>query len=554
MKFNNFPFFKQIDAMDCGPASLKIISKFYGKDFTLHYLREKFNIISKGVSLKQLCDVCDIIGLKNLPVKVSYQDLVEKIPMPCIINWNSSHFVVIYKIENDIVYVSDPQVGLVQYSKEEFITSWNKNEENGVVLVIETSDYFYEHNEVVEETKKNSKINKAWITMPLIFILFLSYRQWQIEFSIYQIFYSLLSFIGLLFSILIMQENLGLNNKFTAKICGGSTSTSEGQCKTVLSDKASFIYKKYTFSDLALIFFITLSCLSIFSNINTLYFIVISVISIPIIIYTFFYQMLRIKKWCRLCLSISLVLVGLIATTVVSFKDLNLIQFINSTIFFTLSLCFFLVVWINLKPFIYGYVKFKKKHKKDKRVKNNFAVFTTLLNITSKIDTNSLNALQKIEIGDKAAKAELSLFLSPKCIYCYKTFEEAFNLYEKHKGKFKLSIYLNVNLNNEKNNHRIIAETIMEKYKIEGAEIALRLLKEWYIDKVGLADFINKYKINISDNTRDIIACHFKWCNDNSFDYSPVKLFNKKVFPNEYEISDLKFFINEFEKSPALIV
>jgi hypothetical protein len=41
-------------------------------------------------------------------------------------------------------------------------------------------------------------------------------------------------------------------------------------------------------------------------------------------------------------------------------------------------------------------------------------------------------------------------------------------------------------LNNEKNNHRIIAEMIMKKYKTEGAEIALRLLKEWYIDKLGL--------------------------------------------------------------------
>ncbi|MFN7100752.1 MAG: cysteine peptidase family C39 domain-containing protein, partial [Flavobacterium sp.] len=37
MKLNNFPFFKQLDAMDCGPASLKIISKYYGKDFSMKY-------------------------------------------------------------------------------------------------------------------------------------------------------------------------------------------------------------------------------------------------------------------------------------------------------------------------------------------------------------------------------------------------------------------------------------------------------------------------------------------------------------------------------------
>ena len=46
-----FPFFKQLDAMDCGPASLKIICKFYGKDLSMKYIRDKCNIDREGVSM-----------------------------------------------------------------------------------------------------------------------------------------------------------------------------------------------------------------------------------------------------------------------------------------------------------------------------------------------------------------------------------------------------------------------------------------------------------------------------------------------------------------------
>lgn len=46
-----FPNFKQLDAMDCGPASLKIIVRYYGKSFSMRYLRDLCNVDREGVSL-----------------------------------------------------------------------------------------------------------------------------------------------------------------------------------------------------------------------------------------------------------------------------------------------------------------------------------------------------------------------------------------------------------------------------------------------------------------------------------------------------------------------
>ena len=51
MIFNRFPFYKQIDAKDCGPTCLQIISKYYGKYFNLDFLRDRCNVNKEGTSL-----------------------------------------------------------------------------------------------------------------------------------------------------------------------------------------------------------------------------------------------------------------------------------------------------------------------------------------------------------------------------------------------------------------------------------------------------------------------------------------------------------------------
>ena len=138
--------------MDCGPASLKIIAKHYGKDFSMKYLRDKCNISREGVSLLDISKVAEEIGLRTLALKVTFEDLRDKIPMPCILHWNYSHFVVVYKVSKNKVYVSDPQVGLVTYSKEKFIHAWKRTEERGYVLAIETTPTFYETEDVKTPT------------------------------------------------------------------------------------------------------------------------------------------------------------------------------------------------------------------------------------------------------------------------------------------------------------------------------------------------------------------------------------------------------------------
>ena len=48
---NRFPHYLQHDAMDCGPTCLRMIAKYYGKNYSLHTLRERSFITREGVSM-----------------------------------------------------------------------------------------------------------------------------------------------------------------------------------------------------------------------------------------------------------------------------------------------------------------------------------------------------------------------------------------------------------------------------------------------------------------------------------------------------------------------
>ena len=141
-----FPFYKQADFKDCGPTCIKIISKFYGKNISNQELRSLSETTRSGSSLMGLSDAAEKIGLRSLGVKISLKRLYEA-PLPCILHWNKSHYVVLYKIKKDIFYISDPGYGLLTYNKKEFLENWIGNNTNintieGVALLIEATPNF----------------------------------------------------------------------------------------------------------------------------------------------------------------------------------------------------------------------------------------------------------------------------------------------------------------------------------------------------------------------------------------------------------------------------
>ena len=123
-----FPHYKQLDAMDCGPTSLRIVARFYGKNYSLQNLRERCHISREGVSLLGISDAAESIGFRTAGVKISWPQLRDEMPLPCIVHWHQRHFVVVYGIRKrkgrHEVLVSDPASGLLRYDEKAFLKAW----------------------------------------------------------------------------------------------------------------------------------------------------------------------------------------------------------------------------------------------------------------------------------------------------------------------------------------------------------------------------------------------------------------------------------------------
>ncbi len=72
-----FPYYHQLDAMDCGPTCLRMIAKHYGKHYTLETLRQHSFITREGVSMLEISDVAEHIRFQTTGVIISFEQLVK---------------------------------------------------------------------------------------------------------------------------------------------------------------------------------------------------------------------------------------------------------------------------------------------------------------------------------------------------------------------------------------------------------------------------------------------------------------------------------------------
>ncbi|MCP4220843.1 MAG: peptidase domain-containing ABC transporter [bacterium] len=200
-----FPFIKQLDAMDCGPTSLGMIAKYYGKTYSLQTLRDRCYITREGVSMLGTSDAAESIGMRTMGVRITFEQLRDEAILPCIAHWKQNHFVVVYKIKNNTVYVSDPAHGLVKYTREEFLDGWGSTkqggESQGLCLLLEPTPDFY--------AAEDEGMNKS--SFRFLFSYLRPYKKFLVQLFLGMLLGSLLQ---LLFPFLTQSiVDFGINNR-----------------------------------------------------------------------------------------------------------------------------------------------------------------------------------------------------------------------------------------------------------------------------------------------------------------------------------------------------
>ncbi|HET6724221.1 MAG TPA: peptidase domain-containing ABC transporter [Chitinophagaceae bacterium] len=153
-----FPYYRQPDSMDCGPTCLRMVAKHYGKNISLQTLREKTQIGKEGVNLLSISEAAEAIGFRTHSLKLSYKALTEDAKLPSIIHWRQNHFVVLYKVRRNKLFVADPARGLITFTQQEFKANWisdkEQGKEGGVALLLDPAPAFYENTDEADERQK----------------------------------------------------------------------------------------------------------------------------------------------------------------------------------------------------------------------------------------------------------------------------------------------------------------------------------------------------------------------------------------------------------------
>lgn len=77
------------------------------------------------------------LGFETKAVRLSFEAFKEVVHQPCILHWKWKHFIVVYKVGKDRIYVADPAIGKISYSFQEFTKEWTHNEDDeGFALLL----------------------------------------------------------------------------------------------------------------------------------------------------------------------------------------------------------------------------------------------------------------------------------------------------------------------------------------------------------------------------------------------------------------------------------
>ena len=160
------PVIMQLEALECGAASLTMILAYYNKWIPLEEVRRDCNVTRDGSNLLYMKKAAINYGLDVDVYKVEPEDVEKNGTFPCILHWGFNHFVVCDGFKGNKVYLNDPARGEVQVSREEFDEKFT-----GIMMTFKPSKEFVpsgKKKSVLEFAKKRMKGTSIAVTFVVL--------------------------------------------------------------------------------------------------------------------------------------------------------------------------------------------------------------------------------------------------------------------------------------------------------------------------------------------------------------------------------------------------
>ena len=131
------PVVMQMEALECGAASLTMILAYYGKWIPLEQVRADCGVSRDGSNVKNVLKAARSYGLTAKGYRYEPDELKKNGKFPCIIHWNFNHFLVLDGFKGNKAVLNDPAKGTYSVPMETFDNSFT-----GICLMFEPSETF----------------------------------------------------------------------------------------------------------------------------------------------------------------------------------------------------------------------------------------------------------------------------------------------------------------------------------------------------------------------------------------------------------------------------
>lgn len=505
--------------------------------FTHRFLKEKLRSHPEPESLLAISDTLTEYKLESLALQLG-EDKLDQLPLPCVVQISQNsypYFTCLTRLSEDWAEYLDDKGKMIKQARKEFVTLWT-----GVTLVVEKGDHSGEPGYAKRRKEQMiyrsllfllGAVSSAWIIGNLIGL------DYNTSYSIGVIALLILKIAGLSISTILLWSEVDKKNAAIAQICGGGDQT---DCSSVIGSFS--IAGLISLGNLAFAYFFASTTLLLFSSFSGSALALLGLLSISslaIIPFSLYYQGVKLKKWCRLCLWISGILVVELAVSQFllpdfawpALRELGLFSFV-----FLASV----LVWISLKPYLIANEDFFATKSKLARILSNKELFDYFLSTSRQITSNPEGL--GIFLKGPTAKFHVLKVCNPYCGPCARTHPLLEQLYEA--GNIDLQIVFVPGGGDEvrlKTIRHLLG--IASKGNINQTRLAL---DEWYSqEKKDYEAFAVNYPLNgeLAKQESNIKAM-LDWADKEQIVQTPTIFINGYELPSTYAVEDLKYVLN----------
>ncbi|WP_075349609.1 cysteine peptidase family C39 domain-containing protein [Algoriphagus marinus] len=487
-------------------------------------------------SLLSISDTLAEYKVESLALQIG-EDKLDQLPLPCVVQINQNpypYFSCLSKVSADRVEYLDDKGKTAELAKAEFITKWT-----GVTLVLEKGEDSGEPG--YQQRRKEQLTYKA-----LLFLLGAVGLGWFIgnlvgwddysSYSIGVLAIVSLKLAGLFVSTILLWSEVDKNNSAITQFCTGGENV---DCNTVL-DSFSF-GGLISLSNLAFAYFFSGFSLLMFSSFSVSGLGLLSVLSyssLAIIPISLYYQGVKLKKWCVLCLWLSGILLLEFGASQFLLPELNSSTLSEWSVFSFLFLASVLA-WLSLKPYLIAKTDLYAVKSKLAKVMSNKEFFDHFLSKSRQITSNPEGL--GIFLNGINPKYHVLKVCNPYCGPCARTHPLLEQLYEA--GNIDLQIVFvpgggdEVRLNTIRHLLGIASQGDFEKTR--------QALDDWYSqDKKDYEAFAAIYPLNgeLAKQESNIKAM-LDWADKEQITHTPTIFINGYELPSAYAVEDLKYVL-----------